>query len=296
MMANLSTHSKAGLKTVEMLMKFVGGDRGYSTFCCGWVWAAVSVFLLVGCIDDREVREVTTAMEKQLPAGYQCLVSPTSFDQPGVVFGIDRLGVKDYLIDLSHAVKKRTDVVAVGSYTSTRALSANFVAKMLSEFNPETPPLNVHATGEKKGTLTVQLLPPLLQEITLQVDTKPVIEWFKSFVSSDEGYDPRTRYFLVREAILAGGTKYKMDDSLISDLGGQAKLTQYASVTANLKGNDTNGFSLDQNFPQPLRVCIKPQALIVTTASADGTPGSINLKDISELPEIISVRSSRLGN
>src|SRR5262249_9051055 len=140
--------------------------------------------------------EPTDRLAELLGHGYKCLLTPTSFDPPGIIFKVDERGVKDYVTNRASDLPVQTSTIAVGTYHGNRDLKASFVATMLRQFGALSK-LDVNTDLDRAQNVTVGLVAPVQREITEDTDMPKVNSWFASFVQST-AYAPDAKYYVVR--------------------------------------------------------------------------------------------------
>jgi hypothetical protein len=216
-----------------------------ATFCC--------VFL-AGC-PGGTVR--LDGVEAVLGAGWQCLLVPSSFDAPGSIFSVQAGGQKLRLADLSDQVKVHDGTAAMGRITENRTLGGNIVLGLLENAIPGVS-ARLSGTAKTERRSVVQY-GDLTYQVTYQDAADQAEKWFRGNVKPQAG----ARYFLVREAYVAGKISYDLTAEEVSALGGEAEFKKLISAKGELARREAgNAYKLDQSFSPKLRTCILPYEFI----------------------------------
>jgi hypothetical protein len=90
-----------------------------------------------------------------------------------------------------------------------------------------------------------------------------IIDWFKSNITPKRG----SKYFLVRETVLAGAVSYRLKHKDLAKIGGKAQLEKLAEGEANVTIRDNDAaFEIKQKFsPGRIAVCVKSAEIVVDT-------------------------------
>ena len=218
----------------------------------------------------------TDAAAKVLGPGWQCLLVPTAFDGPGTVFSVEADGTKSRIIDLSDRVKLSKPIPvkkqpgAIGTITSERKVEANVMVSLLEKISPGLAG-KISASG-KHFDVSKVTYGQVQEETTFDTDLKPTLNaWLaknsKEYLTGPTG----TRYFVVRDAYVAGMVNYHFSKDNIAELGGEGTFRSLFSANISLKGAFAVGYDLEQQFNPALRVCIRTYEL----APAKGLSGAI---------------------
>jgi len=202
-----------------------------------------------------------------LPPGYQCPLIPNGFDPVGSIYRIDATGtywrVKDFSDDTMVSNQRRT--VSIANYTlsdeqiASTGLSATLMKTVL-------PGLSAEASGDTSSKMAVGITVKDLQgEVIDDQVADYVIAWFQRHVTPRPG----SRYYLVREAIMAGSVSYSLEDKDVQKLGGSAQIVGLANAKADVTVRDDLGrMVIEQTFEKRISVCTKPSEIALTPIRA----------------------------
>lgn len=217
-----------------------------------------------------------------LPPGWQCLLVPSTFDAPGSIFSVDTGGHKFRIADLSSQpeVLVHRSPAAFPTIVEKRSLGSNIVIGLLDN---AIPGVSAKLTGTATSTTNnVVEYGDLTYEITYKSAADFAISWFNRNVKPEDGM----RYFLVREAYVAGRINYSISDDVVTALGGQANFKSLIGANGNLIKTDyKTEYQLRQNLSPPLRTCILPSEF--TPEGAKFTGGTVwGLAENATIPMI----------
>jgi hypothetical protein len=203
-----------------------------------------------------------------LPAGWQCLLVPSTFDPPASIFSVDSKGRKFHIVDLSDSaqVKVERGKAAFPKVVEKRSLSSDITIGLLEN---AIPGVSAKLSGTSTNTTdnTVEY-GDLVYELTYKPTADFAKSWFNSNVTPEDG----VRYFLVREAYVAGQINYDISADAVAALGGEAKLRNLLEANGNLlKKTSNTSYQLHQNLSPPLRTCILPSEFTPIGAKITGT-------------------------
>jgi hypothetical protein len=156
---------------------------------------------------------------------------------------------------------------------------------MIAVLEKSIPGLGLKLSGkgkEIKGA-TVEYR-DVVEETTYEIDTNPVVEkWFKEHIIPKVGL----RYFLVRDAYVAGDVAYNLSETDIVKIGGELKFKHLLEGSATiLERESESSYKLDQVLTPPLRVCIRAPE-ILPTRHANGVATYRVSNRTGEVPKII---------
>ena len=203
-----------------------------------------------------------------LPPGWQCLLVPSTFDAPGSIFSVDSSGRKFRIADLGSQpeVAVHRGSAAFPKIVEKRSLGSNIVIGLLEN---AIPGVSAKLTGTSTSTTNNMVeYGNLTYEITYKPAADFATSWFNRNVSPEDG----VRYFLVREAYVAGRINYDINADAVTALGGQAKFKNLIGANGDLIKNEfRTGYQLQQNLSPPLRTCILPSEFTPVGAKITGT-------------------------
>jgi len=214
-----------------------------------------------------------TVLAQSLPVtmlgpGWQCLLIPSSFDGPGTLFSVNEAGEKSRIVDLRslNLIPVRTGRAAFGRVSDKSTIGGDIVIALLEKSVPGLG-LRLKAEGGQISGATVEY-GKVEEETTYEADVNMVVDdWFSEHVVPKPG----VRYFLVRDAYVAGSVSYDLAEVDIIKAGGEFKLKQLFQTSLTVfrhEGQTT--YKLDQVLDPPLRVCIRASE-VSATRSADGS-------------------------
>lgn len=211
----------------------------------------------------------TAAAAKVLGPGWQCLLAPTSFDGPGTVFSIESDGTKSRIVDLRRATKSskpipvNTQAAGIGVITSDRKVNASIAVSLLEKISPGLA-AKISAGGHRLDVSKVQY-GDVQEETTFDTDLKPILNaWLAKNAKEYMSGAPGTRYFVVRDAYLAGLVDYHFSKDNVVDLGGEGTFKSLFSANLSLSGGYEAGYDLNQKFDPRLRVCVRTYEIAQT--------------------------------
>lgn len=229
----------------------------YSTALLAALSALATPFSLGSTQESIE----THAVGSVLGEGVQCLLAPSTAYQPGTVFRIDQHHVS-YLVDQPFADKipTRQEEATLGFLSGRANVSLNELAWLLQVQSL----VHTNASSSAVRPIDVRFEDVTWESIDdAQIDT--AIKWFAGYPHKREG----SEYFVVKEAWKVGSMRMKLTLHLASDLGGEGSVAQLLKTNDGLKYEPAAQYSLSEVFPEPLRVCIKPERLVWGTAETD---------------------------
>ena len=222
----------------------------YSTIVLATLSALAVPFSLSAKPESME----THAVGSVLGDGVQCLLAPSTAYKPGTVFRIDHQHVS-YLVDQPFAdpIHTRQEEATLGFLSGRADVNLNVLAWLL-----QVPRL-VHTNASSSAMRPINVR---FEDVTWESTDDPqmdtVIHWFASYPHKREG----SEYFVVREAWKVGAMRMKFTVDLASDLGAGGSVAQLLKTNYGLKYEPAAQYSLSESFPEPLRVCIKPERLV----------------------------------
>jgi hypothetical protein len=240
----------------------------------------VSAFLVACTASHSFAQQAASAI---LGTGWQCLLVPTSFDGPGTIFSVSTLGEKSRIYDLNAAklIVVHTGNAAFGKVTDKSKIKGEIVVSLLEKAIPRLG-LELKAEGSLVKGATVEYR-KVQEETTFEGEVNEVTEkWFKDHVTTKDGF----RYFLVRDAYVAGEVTYQLTYADLVNVGGEAKFKSLfqAKVTV-INHEGINSYELHQMLQPPLRVCIRASELL-PTRGADAVVRYHLTDEAGRVPEI----------
>jgi len=220
-----------------------------------------------------------------VPKGYQCPLVPNGLDPAGSIYRLDKNGtyyrVKDFSIDPAvMAMDGFRKAVPISNYAlsdtqaSSVGLSFNLLEKVL-------PGLSARGTAEFKKKMSVDItVENIVAEVIDDTVDDYIVDWFKANIKLRRG----SKYFLVRESVMAGSVSYTLKQKDLARLGGQAQLEELAGGKADVTIRDNDGtFAITQKFSPPIPVCIKSAEIVVDTRrTRSSSEVSVSLRSADE--------------
>lgn len=212
---------------------------------------ATFAFSLTACDPNRSK---VPGVDAVLPGGFNCALSATDFDPPGVVFRVSQ-GKRFYVKNFEESLTTTRRAIVTGEFTRAMSANAGLLGKFLSL--GETNPIGLQLGTDVERRVTFRLA-DAVNEISTDVDRQEIIEWFRGY----EDRDRRSSYYLVRDAISASKIQIQLSSELVSSLGGSAELKTYAANgSGSLKYSADSDYQLVKSLGDPMRVCIKVEKL-----------------------------------
>ena len=243
--------------------------------CATFAGLSVAVLALAGCAETLATGTITPPKLPDfvpgLPKGYQCPLVPNGFDPAGSIYRLDKNGTYYRVKDFS----TEPAVMAMGGYrknvpisnyilsdkqASTAGLSYSLLQKAL-------PGLSSSGSADFKKEISVDItVENMVGEIIDDTLADHIVGWFKTNIKPKRG----SKYFLVRETVLAGAVSYRLRQTDLAKLGGKAQLEKLAEGEANVSIRDNDGtFEIKQKFsPGRIAVCVKSAEIVVDTKKA----------------------------
>jgi hypothetical protein len=198
--------------------------------------------------------------------GWQCLLIPSSFDGPGTLFSVNGAGEKSRIADLRalKLIPVRTGRAVVGKISNKSAVGGDIVIALL-EKSVRDLGLRLKAEGTEITGATVEFA-NVEEETTYETEVDLVFDdWFREHVSPKAG----VRYFLVRDAYVAGSVSYDLAETDVIKAGGEIKFKKIFETNVTVfrhEGQST--YKLDQILDPPLRVCIRASEVLATRSDS----------------------------
>lgn len=229
--------------------------------------ATLPILLLATACNTGKIRKADTAdLESLLGKGVQCFLVPSEHYKPGTVFRIDEQG-ETWVANrrLAEQISTSDGNAALGTISGKQSVNIAVLASLLNLAKPGEKLAQINASVARTRTLDVQVS-DLKLEITDDQDIDGVLKWF-----ADVEKKPKNRYFVVREAYTATAMGLKVTKELKADFGGEAIFDQAIEATPRLTYDPRASYDLTAPFPSRLRVCIKPERLVVAKAGLNGS-------------------------
>lgn len=236
---------------------------------------------LIGCLITAAVAcgRGSPSLEP-LPTGERGLqVFPTAraYDPPGQIFRVDQNGVTYPELDLGLATQRLPDefpTFAV-SRTSRASLVLGFLGDVVSGTAVGNRVLNMRM--EVSGTSRERL-----QGVVVDSAVRANLSRLR--------FDDNSRYYVIREAVVADSVTFVINRAAVDSLGGNAKLQQLASARADLviRASSADTTRLVKRFAQPLRVFYKASLISPGRNLGGGRRDSVSFVEVTTT---IDVRS-----
>ncbi len=224
----------------------------YSTFLLVALGALASPFSLGAAPGSVGMHTVGSVLGEDV----QCLLAPSTAYKPGTVFRIDQQHVS-YFVDQSFTDKipTRQEEATLGFLSGRDDVNLNVLAWLLQVQQPANPNTSWSA---------VRGISVRFDDVTwehaddAQIDT--VVGRFAGYQHKREG----SEYFVVREAWKVGSMRLRLTTGLASDLGVEgSSIPKLLHANYELKYAPAARYNLSESFPEPLRVCIRPERLVL---------------------------------
>lgn len=243
------------------------------TAACRAIGVRILVSAMIAC-SSATIAVEASEVAHVLGPGWQCFLSPSGFDTPGSVFRIDSKRVKYTVrskerIDSELGTKLIVDIrpVSIGRITfeSERSVAFAIIAALQRLGISQPVDVGVSGQAERKSASAFELR-ATTQEVLDDAGAAQVVRWFGPSVDRLVN----SRYFIVREAVAAGGVTYMMDNRTLKALAVEATFATAAKASPNIRVLTKGAYSLETNYEKPLRVCIKPEELRQRPSSLSG--------------------------
>jgi hypothetical protein len=166
------------------------------------------------------------------------------------------------------ATWSRSREAAFGTLTDKTSIASGIVVGLLEKVIPNLG-LKLDAEGSQITGATVHY-GDVVEETTYEDDIDAVFDsWFRQRVTPKPG----VRYFLVRDAYVAGSVSYDLTTTRNLDAEGELRFKRLFDTRLTiLKHEGQSGYKLNQILDPPLRVCIRASEVMVTR---DGDAGEV---------------------
>ena len=201
----------------------------------------LAMAIMVVLVSGAQSFAADSVMSTVLGPGWQCLLIPTSFYQPGTIFSIDNAtGEKSRIISLKVPIQKGP--AAFPKVTDTKKLSGDMTVSLLEKLIPGLG-AKLKAEGSQLNEVGAEYK-DVREETTFETEVNEIVEkWLRGY----DGLKDTHRYFLVRDAYLAGHMNYIFTKRDIEDLGGEAKFKRLFVVKGTVAHHQhENRYQLDQ--------------------------------------------------
>ncbi len=229
-----------------------------------WVSFITVVFILLLIVGSILYNEYEEAPEI-LQTGWQFYSYPTTLEPVGTVFRIDPQGRRSIVTDLE--VSSTTGSEAMGKVKQKMVTRGDVIARFLKIS------LGAEAKGGRQQSIEFEM-EDTERAITSDHDVGKVLDSFFDIVR----FRVDNRYFIIREARSAKVIHYKINDSILADLGGEAVIKGLANLDAGFQYESNKSYNLSQTFPERMRVMFLPEEIVPVSASLG-----------SEMPEVEAV-------
>ncbi len=233
---------------------------------------SVALLALAGCAETLTTGTITPPNPPDfvpgLPKGYQCPLVPNGFDPVGSIYRLDKSGtyyrVKDFSTEPEiMALGGHRKNVPISNYvlSDKQASSAGLSYTLLQK---ALPGLSSSGSADFNKEISVDItVEDMKGEVIDDTLADHIIDWFKSNITPKRG----SKYFLVRETVLAGAVSYRLKHKDLAKIGGKAQLEKLAEGEANVTIRDNDAaFEIKQKFsPGRIAVCVKSAEIVVDT-------------------------------
>ena len=227
-------------------------------YACRVILGALAAYGLLGA----EVVLTQSMPGTMIGSGWQCLLIPSSFDGPGTLFSVNQAGEKSRIVDLRsmNLIPVRTGRAAFGRVSDKSTIGGDIVIALLEKSVPGLGLKLKAEAGEISGA-TVEY-GKVEEETTYEADINMVVDdWFNEHVVPKPG----VRYFLVRDAYIAGSVSYDLAETDIIKAGGEFKLKRLFQTSLTVfRHEGQRTYKLDQVLDPPLRVCVRASEVLAT--------------------------------
>lgn len=210
-------------------------------------------------------------------SGLQVFPTARAYDPPGQIFRVDQNGVTYPELDLGLTTQQLPDEFP--TFTVSRTSRASLVLAFLGDVfdGGAVSSRVVSMRMEVSGTSRERL-----QGVVVDSAVRANLPRLR--------FDANSRYYVIREAVLADSVTFVINRSAVDSLGGSAKLQQLDSARADLvvRASSADTTRLVKRFSQPLRVFFKA-SLISPTRNLGG--GRVDSVSFVEMTTPIDVRS-----
>ena len=190
-----------------------------------------------------------------LEPGWQLHPRPTTLEGVGTVFRVDDKGRRYPVTTLE--VASKVGPVAQGRHHVLSAAHMGMIARLVGLGG-------VNVSAARTHSLVFDLDQPTREYVE-------DAELDRVLLSRAIARRPGDRYFVIRASLSALGVTYRLEDEVVQDLGGKAKLTEAAELAGTLHESKKSGtFTLDQRFETPYHIMFLPEEL--RSPESEGAP------------------------
>lgn len=228
-----------------------------------------------------------TEMSRALGAGWQCLATPSGLNRPGFVYRLDPNGVLWSVADFSSSFSVKAVPAALQNISSSTSSSLGAIASLLNIAGLLAP-----ATISGQGT-TDYSMRVVVGSVTLEstMDSDPerdaVRSWFAGFPK-----ESGSKYYLVRDAYVTKELAFELADATRAALSADAGYRGLVDGHVNLERLSTTAQGLIRSFDEPIRICIKPERLVVSGAGLGGSISDVGVQ-LRQVTSDLEVRAVR---
>jgi hypothetical protein len=256
-----------------------------------WVIALVVVVLVIASVLVHfrgEIFRKIRGLERPqvLEPGWQFYPRPTVLEPPGQVFRVDEHGRR--LMVEALEVASHSGAEEVGRHHEVVEARMSMVARLIGIGG-------IGASSAKAGRLVFELQ-GAEREYVEDTALNKVLE------SQQIEQQTTDRYFVIRESLSARGITYRLEDEQLAKLGGEAMVTEAATLSGTLHAFRSHGsFTLDKTFETPYRVMFLAEELLppaptpeLEGPTRDPPPGPARSRTLEEPLELMDSGKTEL--
>ena len=216
--------------------------------------------LTAGCFGNRaDVTELTQV----LPKGYTCTIAPNALDKAGIVFYVDKDGVRYDAATVADQVKiPAPGAVAGAIYNADDEFNA---AALINLVGVKSGAVNVDANAQFNARHKATYELGDRQE---QRSFDDVLAPAQKIIANDAEH-AGSKWYVIREIQQAKKIKMTVDNGILGAFGGEAKFKSVVDVKPSVKLTYGGMLTVEQAMGDPLTVCIKAQRIDHKPADKD---------------------------
>lgn len=200
----------------------------------------------------------STAPAQILEEGWLLYAKPTTLEPVGTLFRIDESGCR-YLVDQLQ-VRTQEGAEATAKVQLQVQTNIGFFARFLG----------VDSFGGKMSAKDVEKLEFEIINPVRQVVTDAELDRAMAPVIASLRYRADNRYFVIRDARSATAMTYRLTQTQLGEIGGEASLAVALGAGFKIDAGQGGLYEINQNFPERMRVMFLAEEIAPTSAGLAG--------------------------